>query len=321
MDELHATPCCTVRSEHGEGPMWDPRHDELLWVDIPAGHVHRAALADGGLHRVATYSIGRPVSAVVPTAGGGDGWVLATELGFAWLDGDGTMATIAEPEGPAAGERRMNDGTCDPWGRFWAGSMAYDETPGAGALYVLDRDLHVHTVLQGVTISNGMAWADAGQVAYYIDTPTQRVDRLTLDGTTVVRRERAFDVDPALGAPDGMAIDAEGCLWIALWGGGAVVRCSPTGELLARVEVGPSRASAVAFGGPDLSTLFITTARPDPDGPPDPDERDAGLVHAVHVGVPGLPAERFGPVARRRPQTTAGGGRGIPAGAALRPSG
>nr|WP_221380663.1 SMP-30/gluconolactonase/LRE family protein [Actinoplanes polyasparticus] len=271
-----------TRAEHAEGPAWDARHDELLWVDQFAGLVHRARYAEGELRPVRTYEVGRPVGAVVPIAGE-DGWMLAAGAGFMRLSADGRTRVMAEPEEAVRDTNRMNDGKCDPRGRFYAGSMAWSKRPGAGSLYRYDGT--VRTILRDVTISNGMAWSAAGDRMYYIDTPTGQVDVFTVDedGEPVGRRP-AFVIDPADGAPDGMCIDDEDCLWVALWGGGQVCRYAPTGEKLASVEVPAPQVSSCAFGG---KTLFITTSQEGYD-PADSDRYPgAGRLYAIDLPVGG----------------------------------
>lgn len=149
-------------------------------------------------------------------------------------------------------------------------------------------------MLADVTISNGLAWRNPDEL-YYIDTPTQRVDLVTADG----RREPAFAVDPGLGAPDGMTIDAEGALWVALWDGSAVVRFSPRGEVLARVDVPATQVSSCCFGGPDLTTLFVTTSQEGFTPEQSAAEPHAGKLFAVETDATGLPADRYRPEGER----------------------
>ena len=294
MRTLEARVCVDERAEHAEGPVWDDVRGELLWVDVYAGLVRRATWDADRLRPVRTHALGQAVGAVVPCQDPVDGWVLASEFGFARLLADGSVHPVAEPELAHAGRTRMNDGCADPRGRFWAGSMAHDRAPRAGSLYCLDGN-HVRRVLTGVTISNGLAWHGPDEF-YYIDTPTQRVDLITVDPDGVLlRRETAFEIDPALGAPDGMAADAEGALWIALWGGSAVVRFSPRGEVLARVEIPATQVSSCCFGGNDLTTLFVTTSREGFTAARSAAEPHAGKLFAVEAGVAGLPADRFRP--------------------------
>jgi sugar lactone lactonase YvrE len=186
----------------------------------------------------------------------------------------------------------MNDGGCDPQGRFYCGTMAYDETPGAGTLYRLDPDLSVHVVLTRVTISNGLQWPADGRHVYYNDTPTGRVDRYDFNPATGTFGDRTnlATLEPDQGAPDGMALDADGGVWVALWGGAAVHRYDATGALTDRIELPARQVTACAFGGPDGTTLFITTSR---EGLGSAAEPEAGAVFAAETGVRGAPVYTF----------------------------
>ena len=275
--------------------MWDSRHEALVWVDQFAGLVHlaRQVNAGGGLELVKTYQIGSPVGAVVPCETIDDGWMIAAGQGFSHLSNDGVVTPIAELFADPA-KMRMNDGKCDPGGRFWAGSMAWDKDPSAGSLYRLDTDLQVSVALPDLTISNGLAWTPDARRMYFIDTQTQRVDRfgVSADGQ-LWGRETLVSIDESRGAPDGMCIDDEGCLWVALWGGHTVHRYAPDGKLLADVQVDAPQVSSCTFGGPRRSTLFITTSQEgysqsQSDGYP-----SAGKVFSVELDVTGPPASPF----------------------------
>ncbi|MDT5040359.1 MAG: hypothetical protein QOE51_1344 [Actinoplanes sp.] len=292
MRRYTAEPVTEVRAEHAEGPAWDARRDELLWVDQFAGLVHRGRVGpDGGLRVDRTYQVGSAVGAVVPFAAGGEGWLIAAGAGFAQLSPEGDVTVLAEPESAVRERNRMNDGKCDPHGRFYAGSMAWSKQPGAGSLYRYAAN-GATTVLADVTISNGLAWPSTGDRMYYIDTPTQRVDVFDLDdaGEPLTRRT-AFTVDPAHGAPDGMSIDDEDCLWVALWGSGTLRRYAPSGETLAIIDVPDApQVSSCAFAG---TTLYITTSQE--DYPPERRLRHPGAGHifAVDLPVGGPPATPY----------------------------
>ncbi|SDK55742.1 Sugar lactone lactonase YvrE [Actinopolyspora mzabensis] len=243
-------------AEHGEGPVWDEDTGQLHWVDMLAGDL--LSMVPGGT--VARTKVGTVAAVARPVAGGG--LVLALERGFALLrPGNETPESL--PELWSDPSVRMNDGGCDALGRFYAGSMAYDESPGQGALWRLHRDLSTERVLDGVTISNGLVWTPDGGTAYYVDTPTRRIDRfdVTRDTGELHDRRPVVRIPNELGAPDGLTLDAAGCLWVALWQGGAVHRYNPAGELLTRVELPTPQVTACAFGGADLDTLYITTSR------------------------------------------------------------
>jgi len=298
MDRYLAQPVHGVRSDHGESPVYDDRTDELLWVDAFVGviNVARVEHGDGWTfteHRV--YQIGDEVGAVVPAADPDDGWMVDAGYGFGRLSRDGRYTVLCEPERGAEPPTRMNDGKCDPSGRLWAGSIGAEMQPGAARLHRLDPDGRCTQMLTGVTVSNGMAWQGA-HTGYYIDSMTNRVDVLRVaDDGSIVSREIAFHIDSALGFPDGMSIDTAGRLWVALWGGSAVGCFTLAGELVAKVEVAAIHVSSCAFGGPDLSTLFVTTVRPtwlsDEEAAGEP---SSGFVFAVDLPTPGMAVDRFG---------------------------
>jgi sugar lactone lactonase YvrE len=274
----------------GEGPVWDDRENCLWWVDILGEAIHRT---DPSSRRDEVVPIGQYVGAVALRASGG--LVAAVRDGFVAVDpASGRLDLLApvEVHDPAT---RMNDGKVDPAGRFWAGTMGVDPRPGAGTLYRLDADLRVTAVLPGTTISNGLDWSLDGRTMYYIDTPTRRVDRFAFDSASgaLAGRAPAVAIREGAGGPDGMTVDAEGYLWVALWDGWAVERYSPDGRLDRRVEVPAQQASSCAFGGPDLDMLFITTAQ---EGfPPGglPDQPHAGGVFVCRPGVRGRAPFRF----------------------------
>jgi sugar lactone lactonase YvrE len=180
----------------------------------------------------------------------------------------------------------MNDGACDPQGRFWAGSMALDETPGAGSLYRLDPDGDVTVVQRGLTIANGLGWSPDGTTMYHADSGAGTVTAYDFDGARGEIERPRVAVRPEHGAPDGLTVDEEGMLWVALFGGSAVVRYDPEGRELARVPLPVSQATSCAFVG---TRLFITTAARDVAGA----EPDAGRVFAADAGVSGPPAVPF----------------------------
>jgi sugar lactone lactonase YvrE len=185
----------------------------------------------------------------------------------------------------------MNEGGCDPDGRFYCGSMAYDQRPGAGALYRLDPDYSVHVVLENVTISNGLEWSPDGSRAYYNDTPTQRIDVFDYDGESGLTGRRPFaEIPTEAGGPDGLTVDEEGGVWVALYGGGAVRRYNPEGVLDEVIEVPAKQVTACTFGGSDLDQLFITTSR---EGLGSGDDPLAGSVFRSAVGVASLPVREF----------------------------
>ncbi len=269
------------RATLGEGPCWEPVEGALYWTDIPAHQVHR--LAADGSHTA--WDIGQPVGAIAPRAAGG--LVLAAKDGFWVLDpATGHLALLAcvEPDVPG---NRMNDGACDRAGRFFAGTMAEDESPGAGALYRLDPDHEVTRVLGGVSVSNGIGWSPDESRMYYVDSLTHRVDVFDYDAASgaIGNRHVFASVGGDGVVPDGLAVDAGGCVWVALWGGAALLRYGPDGHLGQALEIPAAHVTSCAFGGPDLGTLYITTAA----GP----GACGGALFACQAGTPGLPANPF----------------------------
>jgi sugar lactone lactonase YvrE len=269
-------------AELGEGPVWDVRSGRLAWVDITGRHLHLTDTVSGA---TSTIDLPMAVGAVAPRAAGG--FVAALQDGF-WVVGDGPARRVAPIPETRPG-LRFNDGKCDPAGRFWAGTMADDQTAGAGALYRLDRDGSVALVLQGVTVSNGLAWSRDGRTMFYIDTPTQRIDAFSFDPLTgeIGDRRPEVHLPREAGAPDGMTIDAEGGLWVALWGGGAVHRYLD-GRLDRVIELPVSHPTSCCFGGDRLDELFVTSARQGLSAARLQAEPLAGALFRARPGVRGL---------------------------------
>ncbi len=248
-----------ARAYLGEGPVWDSARHVLWWVDILAGLVHAF---DPATSVDRTIPVGEAVGAVAPRAAGG--LIVAGANRLAALDpATGLIETLVpfEMEQPP---RRMNDGKADPTGAFWAGRMDLGAAPGLGSLVRIDPDLAVTTMAAGLGIPNGMAWTSDATRMYFIDSLCHEVAAYAFDPVT-----RSIDAGrplarftDAAGLPDGCTIDAEDCLWVALWGGGCVCRIDPDGRVVDRVEVpGVSQVSSCTFGGDGLDELFITTAR------------------------------------------------------------
>jgi len=276
-----------ARAELAEGPCWLADRERLLWVDIMAGRVH---LLDPTTGDDRVVEIGQPVGAAVPAD---DGRIaMAVRDGFALLDlDDGRIDTIAGVERDRTGNR-MNDGKCDSAGRFWAGTMAMDGRRGAGALYRLDAERRVERMVDGIGISNGLGWSLDDRRMYYIDTLEDRIDVFDFDlPTGSIANRRPFAVIDGPGRPDGMAVDAEGCLWVALWGGGRIARFLPDGTPAGAIEVPVSQTSSCCFGGPDLRDLFITTAWQ--HLPPERREPRAGSLFHCRPGVAGVPTQAY----------------------------
>ncbi|MFE3195800.1 SMP-30/gluconolactonase/LRE family protein [Nocardia sp. NPDC059240] len=338
MDTLTAHVCALPPGRLCEGPIWDPRTQHLLWVDIRAGHIHRATLTDatpGPMDRAAhpdlvlrdTISLEPPLSAVLPCASGGllvavgdaifriddaprhsgvplagihpvamdpgqkhAGMTKGSDAGMAGADRSGVAELFARV--PLAGDgvgSRLNDAKVDPRGRLLAGTMAEEGGVGGSALYRVDPDGTLSMLRTGVTISNGLGWSPDGRTLYYADSPTRRVDAFDYDldsGTIGAGRPFAYFAD---GDPDGLTVDAEGNVWVAVWGAGQVRAFDPDGTLRTTVEVGPSQVSSCTFAGPDLDVLVITTAA-EREAAREP---HAGSLFTCVPGVIGRPATPF----------------------------
>jgi sugar lactone lactonase YvrE len=265
---------------HGEGPVWSARWGGLRWVDMLRGDVLQ--LADDG--SVARTHVDDVAAALRPRRGGGA--VIGVRRGFALEDPDGSLTHL--PELWSGDGIRMNEGGCDPDGRFLCGTMAYDQRPGAGSLYRLDADGSVTIVLEGVTISNGLEWSPDGAQAYYVDTPTREISVFDYDEAVGLHDRRPFA--SVAGMPDGLTVDADGGVWVALYDGRAVQHFGPDGVPGAQVRVAEGRVTACTFGGADLDRLFITTSR---EGLSAGEEPSAGSLHVADVGVRGLPVREF----------------------------
>ena len=243
----------------GEGPVWDNGHKRILWVDILNGEVH-CFYPHTNEHRMCKTA--QMIGAIAVKRSGGI--IAAVKGGFASIDLDsGALNFIAAVENHLPGNR-FNDGKCDPAGRFWAGTMSPSDRPMEGALYFLEKDGSVKTKLTGITCSNGIAWNPDLTTMYYIDTPTRNVvayDYEILNGN-ISNSSVAITIAKETGYPDGMTIDSEGMLWIALWDGGKVARYDPySGKQLHEIILPVSRPTSCVFGGDGLEDLYITSAK------------------------------------------------------------
>jgi sugar lactone lactonase YvrE len=277
-------------AELGEAPTWDPLTRRLLWVDIMEGAIHRTEPSTGADD---VRRVGQPVGAVVPTTSGR--LAIAARDGFFLLDpSKGDLEPLASHDGGDP-ETLMNDGKCDPWGGFWAGTKAIDGRRPIGSLYRLGADRRLTRVLTGLTVSNGLGWSPDGSTMYHIDSPTHGVDAFDVDPTTgdVSNRRRLVTFAAAWGLPDGMTVDEEGFLWIAFWGGSAVRRVAPDGDVAAEIGLPVTLVTSCAFGGDDGAELFVTSAHVDLT----PEERraqpHAGALFRLRPGVRGPAGHPF----------------------------
>jgi sugar lactone lactonase YvrE len=286
MPEWEAEPVLGAGADLGESPVWDADAGELLWLDVFARRLHRFDPATGGDRELELAEV---VSAVGLRRQGG--LVCAFDAGLGLLDErTGAVELVAGIERDRP-DRRMNDGAVDPAGRYFAGSTTDSGAEGASALYRLDADRSLHAVVDGVTESNGIDWSPDGRVMYYVDTGAQRLDAFAFDpGSGALGERRVLARFPeARGMPDGLTVDAEGCIWLAFWSGGTVRRFSPAGEEIGVVHVPAVQPTSCAFGGPGLAALYITSAACDLDAPGPHD----GDLFVVRPGVPGRPPYRY----------------------------
>ncbi|KOU57226.1 calcium-binding protein [Streptomyces sp. MMG1533] len=244
-----------VRAEAtlGEGPTWDAAAGRLVWIDILGSRINTYDPVSG---RRTSRTTDQHVGAVKPRAGGG--LVLNLRDGVALLDEDGTFRWLRHEPVPG---RRANDAAVAPDGSLWAGTMRYDEAPGGGTLSRITGEGTAEVVLDDVAVSNGTGWSPDGRLMYYIDSPTRRVDVFDFTDGRALNRRPLVEIEEGAGFPDGLTVDADGCVWVALWDGGAVRRYTPDGGLDRVIELPTPRVTACAFGGADLTDLYITTAR------------------------------------------------------------
>jgi sugar lactone lactonase YvrE len=221
------------------------------------------------------------------------GWLVAAGHRLALLDGE-ALRTVAVVARDRPGNR-LNDCKCDPQGRLWAGTMSKERTAGTAALYRLEPGGAPARAIGGTTISNGLGWSPDGERMYFVDSTTQRVDVLDFDGASgaIADRRALAEIDPRDGLPDGLAVDAEGGIWVCLFAGGALRRYGPDGRLEAHVALPVTNPTSPAFGGPDLRTLYVTSARHRLPPARLAVEPQAGAVLALDPGVRGLPGNRF----------------------------
>lgn len=276
----------------GEGAIWDHRTREFYWVDIERGMLFTF---DPLLEQMRVILLGQRVGTVVPSSSEGVA-VVALQDGIYTVDVEGEqLQKLADaPYDPT--KIRFNDGKCDPAGRLWVGTMGLDERPGVAALYRYSRSGEMKQMLPGLTISNGICWSLDGKTMYHIDTHLRTIKAFDYDNTTgnIVNGRQVIVIDEKDYSPDGMTIDSEGKLWVALWGGASVIRIDPdTGQLLSRIAVPAKNVTSCAFGGPNLNTLLITTASIGMTAEEKAMYPKAGAVFAAIPGVKGVEAHVF----------------------------
>ena len=253
--EIEPSLLCQVGGQLLEGPYWAAEARELRFVDIRLGELLCLSLDTGRLERT---TFGRSCSAWINRRDGGS--VVACEDALVFLDEKGLEEHYVPLE-PELAANRANDAKCDPAGRLWVGTMSEAEAAQSGSLYRIEPGRLTRAV-GGVTVSNGLGWSPDGRSMYHVDSPTRRIDVFDYDVSTGTASERRplVDTSDMTGFPDGLAVDVEGCLWVAFWDGGSVHQFSPDGELVGTVATPATRPTSCAFIGADLESLAITTA-------------------------------------------------------------
>ncbi|MFC6487461.1 SMP-30/gluconolactonase/LRE family protein [Nitratireductor sp. GCM10026969] len=279
-----------ARAALGECPVWSIREEVLWWVDIEAPSLNRFDPEAG-------VNTAIPMDENIGCIGlrDGGGFIAGLRSGLWLLDEDGSKrAPIANPQEDTT-VSRFNDGRVDPWGRFWAGTIHEPRDRPAAALYRVDTDLSCHRIAGGIKVSNGVAFAPDRRTAYHADTPAHVIYRYLVDPASGEIGERSvFRRFPeGQGRPDGAAVDAEGCYWSALYDGGRVVRLSPEGELLAEYPVPARCPTMCAFGGSDLKTLYVTSARHGRPADELAEWPQSGNLFAMRADVAGQPEPLF----------------------------
>jgi sugar lactone lactonase YvrE len=274
----------------GECPIWCPVTNRLYWIDIRAPALRRVALADG---KVESWTLPEFIGSFAIRKSGG--FLLALKSGFYRSEEFGGALTLVHAPEPDLPKNRLNDGRCDPAGRFWVGSMQDFGGPPAGTLYRLDPDGSCHRMLPGLTMPNGLAWAPDGAIMYLADSWHGTIRAFPFAAASgAIGTPRLFvDTTQHPGKPDGAAMDEEGGLWSAEYGGWRVVRYAADGTIHREIALPVAQVAACAFGGPQLRTLYITTARQKLGAEALARQPLAGAVFAVQPGVAGIPEPRF----------------------------
>jgi sugar lactone lactonase YvrE len=279
-----------LRADVGEAPHWDERTETLLFVDLTAGTVFRY---DQSGVQLAFFPVGQEVGAAVPRSSGG--LVLAVRDGIAVASDTGEGFELTAPVERDVPGNRMNDAKCDPAGRLFAGTTAFDFSPHSAALYRVAPDWSFGQVVRDVTQSNGIAWSPDGSRMYFIDSATQGIDVFDFDvGTgSAGNRRRLVTIEPAHGVPDGMTTDNRGNLWVACFGGSAVRCFSPAGVPLDEVVLPVTQVTSCTFGGSDLADLYVTSAAYRLTAGQLTREPHAGATFVCRPGAVGMPASSF----------------------------
>jgi len=281
---------CDAQATLGEGAIWHPVHQRLNWLDIDRGLLFEF---DPGSRQNESWQLPAKVGTVVPAAHGG--FLVALQTGIHHFNpANGQCRLLVNPiTDPSI---RFNDGKCDPSGRFWVGTLHMGGQKNKAKLYRYDPDGTLSVMLEPVSNSNGIVWTSDARTLYYVDTPTSTIQAFDFDREhgSITNQRVAIRIPPEQGMPDGMTIDANDHLWVALWGGGCVHCYDPlSGKLLYKVTVPAPHTTSCAFGGPDLNTLYITSARAELPSDQLAAYPQSGGLFAVQLPVAGVPAHCF----------------------------
>ena len=289
MRTLEAELALDARAVLAEGPHWDADSGRLLWVNITPGEIH---WFDPETGQDSMVNAGTMVGTAVPREAGGI--ALAVQDGFALIDDDGHVSSIADVEAEIA-SNRMNDGKCDSQGRFWAGTMDMNIEQPVAALYRLGVDGKVKKVLSGVALSNGLGWSPDDTLMYYTDSLLGRVDVFDYEPVEgrISNRRTIVRITDDEAIPDGMTVDSEGFIWVSVYGAGVVRRYDPEGVADLEIRLPASNVTSCAFGGPDLGDLYITTAAQFMSEQELREQPHAGGIFRARTGHTGMSPHRF----------------------------
>lgn len=277
-------------SEVGEGPIWDPSSRELIWIDVTQGKIHRFNPSRGSNE---TLNIPMHIGAVGLYSD--THLVAAVRDGFATIDkGSGSLTYLNRLIDDTG--IRFNDGKCDPFGNFIAGTMRYEPEPGTAALYSCNPQGEVHEILGNIGLSNGLCWNEDGTLFYYIDTLTRQIREFQYREveSRITNGKVLYEFAASDGSPDGMTIDSAGRLWVAMWGGGKVMCIDHDGELVHEIPLPITQPTSVAFGGADFKTLFITSAKYQLSESQLAQEPLAGSIFSLESTIAGVSEPMFG---------------------------
>ena len=285
---MQATVAYAAQNRLGEGPLWSVEEQALYWVDILAPAIFRWQPGESS-HR--QWKLPTHIGSFAFRRDGGA--IIALSNGFAFFDfATGELSPLQDPE-PGSAETHLNDGKCDRMGRFFAGTMDYQENRPIGNLYRYEANGALKKMKSQITISNGLGWSPDSKIMYYTDSPTRCIYAYDYDlANGTMTNERVFARDE-VGFPDGLAVDAEGYVWGAKWGGWQVVRYAPDGTIDRKIQVPTAHVTSCTFGGPDMKSLYITTAWKGLSIEDRERQPLAGNVFVVETDVQGLPEPKF----------------------------